>query len=235
MTLHTLNTFSQDEHLLECFISVDDSISTPDEISGKENTNQYYHNKEIIDCTGAGKEDGKEMDVPFQSSQELPFLTGNGKEIVDIMSSHADTLDIGDLDDIESVNSEQSNWIVCLNFWKDNLVIYKNQSLIILSTPLIQWQCMMEEHDILHSLPQSSNNCFQFDFQYIIYFVYDIHISLIRRFGHIRMENAEFIGIDFGTRNIRIAQSKYTILNKREKKYRNVENLYNSWIPNPVR
>lgn len=27
---------------------------------------------------------------------------------------------------------------------------------------------MMEEHDILHSLPQSSNNCFQFDFQYII-------------------------------------------------------------------
>lgn len=120
VTLNTLSTFSKDEKLQECFISADDSISTPDEIGmdqdGIKEKQQFYNNKEIIDCTGAGKDEIDEKSLPmnYRLSGDLPFLTGNGKDDDfpnrdHVLSPHADTLDIGDLDDIESVKSEQSD------------------------------------------------------------------------------------------------------------------------------
>lgn len=119
VTLNTLGTFSKDEKLQECFISADDSISTPDEIGmnqeGNKEKQQFYNNKEIIDFTGVGKDemDEKSLPVNYRLSGELPFLSGNGKDSDfqnrdHVLSPHADTLDIGDLDDIESVKSEQS-------------------------------------------------------------------------------------------------------------------------------
>lgn len=42
------------------------------------------------------------------SVKELPFLAGSGVE-KEMFSPHADTLDIGDLEDVESVKSDRSD------------------------------------------------------------------------------------------------------------------------------
>ena len=116
-TIQVLSQFNKEENLQSCFISMDDAISTPDEAmsiqENREESNQFYNNKEIIDCTGAGKDEipSKEESINIRFSKNLPFLSENVREKLEnhVISPHADTLDIDDLDDIESVRSEQSN------------------------------------------------------------------------------------------------------------------------------
>lgn len=101
-----MNSFSKDEQLQQCFISVDDAITTPDERN--ERLTQSNTKNDIIVSTGAGKDDATIATVT--SANEFPFLVE--KESPDrnsILSPHADTLGIDDLDDIDSVKSELSN------------------------------------------------------------------------------------------------------------------------------
>ena len=112
-TLQSMSSFSNDEKLSQCFISVEDAIASAEEMESKnqqmpadKNTIQFYNNKEIIDSTGVGKDfDGEDFRVELKTTGELPFISARP----DILSPHADTLDIGDLDDIDSVKSEQSD------------------------------------------------------------------------------------------------------------------------------
>lgn len=108
-TLDAMKNFSKDEDLQRCFVSGDDEIAMAGD--GMENRyideiDQYYNDKKIIDRMGAGKED-----VPSEKHEDvgkLPFLSSSEQRSV-ILSPHADTLEIDDLEDIESVASEQSN------------------------------------------------------------------------------------------------------------------------------
>lgn len=101
LTLNTLNTFSEDEQLQQCFVSVDDAIA--DDREEREEV------EKINVSTGAEKGEGNKIDS-INISSELPFLSGKDSPVLQhILSPHADTLEIDDLDDIESVKSELSN------------------------------------------------------------------------------------------------------------------------------
>ena len=108
-------TFSRDNLIERYFRGQASAIGEVDEITAMNDKHineedQYYNNKKIIDRMGAEK--GVE-ELPIAANKDslsvsLPFLSGSKPEM-EVFSPHADNLDIEDLDDVESAQSDRSD------------------------------------------------------------------------------------------------------------------------------
>lgn len=107
-----LVSFSKDYSLVKYFRGKEEEIGEDDSVNNERDSeiDQYYNNKRIIDRMGAEKDS-----VPVAESGgekegigSLPFLATSQAK-TDMLSPHADTLDIGDLEDVESVKSDRSD------------------------------------------------------------------------------------------------------------------------------
>ena len=117
-TLRALQDCSTDMDLLRCFLTGDDEMALQEGQGLNvhiDDEDQYYNNKKIIDRMGAGKDE-----MPPSGSGKganggttLPFLSSSSQaeriSRFGELSPHADTLEIEDLEDIESVGSEKSD------------------------------------------------------------------------------------------------------------------------------
>ena len=102
--------FEQDERMSAWFAEGDEIVLEDDAEERSEATR--VNHQIFLDRMGAGKEEEEEEEETKRKKKEetggrLPFLADLERRS-GIMSPHADTLGIGDLEDIESVASEQS-------------------------------------------------------------------------------------------------------------------------------
>ena len=111
-TEQIMPVFAHDSNMSRYFKTKDDEIGEEEEgVNAKRDVDeidQYYNNKKIIDRMGAEKASDVSQIEKETSVKELPFLAGSGVE-KEVFSPHADTLDIGDLEDVESVKSDRSD------------------------------------------------------------------------------------------------------------------------------
>lgn len=112
-TEQAMPVFARDSNMTKYFKSKDEEIGEVEEVPNSnryiDEIDQYYNNKKIIDRMGAEKDSNSPSTDKEDVVKELPFLAGQGIEKEDILSPHADTLDIGDLEDVESVKSDRSD------------------------------------------------------------------------------------------------------------------------------
>lgn len=102
-TVEMMPTFEQDERMSAWFAEGDEIVVEDD---AEERSEAARGNHQIfLDRMGVGKEESEEKKAGLGG--KLPFLV-DPERAHGIMSPHADTLGIGDLEDIESVASEQS-------------------------------------------------------------------------------------------------------------------------------
>lgn len=102
-TIEMMPVFEADERMSLWFLDCDEIVL--EEEAEDRNDAERLNQQIIMDRMGVGKEEtGADKG---DTGGKLPFLT-DSKRPSGIMSPHADTLGIGDLEDIESVASEQS-------------------------------------------------------------------------------------------------------------------------------
>ena len=111
-TEQAMPVFARDSNMVKYFKTKDEEIGDEEEGTNPnryvDEIDQYYNNKKIIDRMGAEKASDLPSVEKESSVKELPFLAGSGVE-KEMFSPHADTLDIGDLEDVESVKSDRSD------------------------------------------------------------------------------------------------------------------------------
>ena len=109
LTIEMMPVFEQDERMSAWFAEGDEIVLEDDAEERSEATR--VNHQIFLDRMGAGKEEEEEDETKKKKKEEaggrLPFLADLERRS-GIMSPHADTLGIGDLEDIESVASEQS-------------------------------------------------------------------------------------------------------------------------------
>jgi hypothetical protein len=107
-----LASFSRDYSLVKYFRGKEEEIGEDDSVNNERDSeiDQYYNNKRIIDRMGAEKDSVpvKESSGEKEGIGSLPFLA-TSRPNTGMLSPHADTLDIGDLEDVESVKSDRSD------------------------------------------------------------------------------------------------------------------------------
>ena len=105
-TIEMMPVFEQDERMSAWFSEGDEIVLEEDAEERSEATRANH--QIFLDRMGAGKEEmGGSKTKKEETGGRLPFLADLERPS-GIMSPHADTLGIGDLEDIESVASEQS-------------------------------------------------------------------------------------------------------------------------------
>lgn len=110
LTIEMMPVFEEDERMSAWF-SEGDEIVLEDDAEARSDATRANH-QIFLDRMGAGKEEeegetGGAKTKRVEAGGRLPFLADLERPS-GIMSPHADTLGIGDLEDIESVASEQS-------------------------------------------------------------------------------------------------------------------------------